>query len=307
MSDSTTSIMIANVITTARLISSTVPETDHSPYNSGTTYGRGDRCISSATHLIYESQQAGNAGHDPDLIQNRSGVLIYWAVVDPTNRWAMFDGEVSTQTVAASSLTVVVQPGSMDSMFIRLEAEGLSISIKDSPGGSVIYTYTSDLETSEPADYDEWCFMPFMPQTSVYLTGIDQYSNPEVTVTLTSSGTVKCGVLAFGVAAVFGSTMRGASVEPKSFARTTTDKITGKTTIIPGKSAKDISASVYVDIAAANWVVDVLTSTLGVPAFVLCSAERNYAALNTFGLARGKMTYDDTSRAILALTVEGTV
>src|SRR3546814_17457616 len=52
-------------VTDAILVASSVAETDFPAWAVGSTYGLGDRVISTATHRIYESAVSGNAGQDP--------------------------------------------------------------------------------------------------------------------------------------------------------------------------------------------------------------------------------------------------
>ena len=93
MADSTLSVLVPVDITDSILVSTDVPEVDYSDYSSVTTYGIGDRVISSLTHKVYESAKASNLNKDPTDINNRTGSTIWWIQVDSTNAWKMFDGE----------------------------------------------------------------------------------------------------------------------------------------------------------------------------------------------------------------------
>ncbi len=303
------SVMVPIVLTDAMIISSTAPETDYAVYNPATTYALGGRCISTVTHRIYESLQPGNIGHDPTLLASRTGVWIYWADVDPTNQRAMFDDEVSTPTVYASPLTVVLRPGPFNALFAAgLEADHITITAKVTTGGATFYSYSGELEDSMPGDYDEFFWDPYRLQTSIAKLGIDQYSNPEITVTLTSTaGAVKCGVLSVGSSRSLGKTLSGVTVEPQSFSRVITDPNTGKTSIRPGKAAKDLTVSALIDIANANSVIDVLTAVRGVPCVYICSDSPRLAAMNAYGLGVGKLTYNKDINATLSLNVQGLI
>jgi hypothetical protein len=94
-------------MTDALLISSTAPENDYAAWASGTTYALAARCISTTTHRIYESVQAGNLNHDPTT----DTTATWWLDVGATNRWKMFDAAVGSQSSLASPLTVVIDPG----------------------------------------------------------------------------------------------------------------------------------------------------------------------------------------------------
>ena len=69
-----------------------MPEADYAPYSSGASYALGARCI--YAHRIYECIQAPSLDKTPDANP------LWWANAAPTNRWAMLDAEVSSQTSA---------------------------------------------------------------------------------------------------------------------------------------------------------------------------------------------------------------
>jgi hypothetical protein len=87
-------------ITDTEFISSTRAENDHAAWSAATTYALAARVISTATHRIYESVQAGNLNHALTDVA-------WWIDIGPTNRWAMFDTVVGSITSQATPLTVV--------------------------------------------------------------------------------------------------------------------------------------------------------------------------------------------------------
>lgn len=305
---SSLSVLAPVVITDAMLVSSSAPETDYGAYDPAHTYGLGSRCISTTTHRIYESAIASNAGHDPTDINNRVGSVIYWSDVGPTNRWAMFDGEGSTQTMIATSLTVVFKPGAINSLFLAgLDATSLSISIKDMTGGTVVWTASSSLEGSAPIDYYEYFFDRFKPQTDYLASDIPPYSACEVTLTLSkASGTVKCGVLAVGDLRPLGNTQYGAKAKPKSYSFVAIDKY-GNNTIQKGKVAQDMTATSWVALSEANTVLQTVTDLLDIPCVWVGTDLLEYTGLRTYGLGSGEMSYDYPKFALFSLTVQGLI
>jgi len=172
------SVLVPIAIDSGMLASSTEAEDDYAAYNPATTYGitDSDRVISTTTHRIYQSLRASNINHDPDDVVNRAGDAPWWQDVSATNRWKMFDDQVATPTIADSPFTVVLTPGPFNAVDLRgLDADEITITVKDAPGGAVTYTYTGDLEGSEPGDYYEYYFDPFKPQTDFIATGIEPY------------------------------------------------------------------------------------------------------------------------------------
>ena len=115
-------------VTDAVLISSTAPETDYAAWAAGTAYSVGNRVIRTSTHRIYERMVAGTTATAPELDS------VNWIDIAPTNRWAMFDGEVSTQTALASPLTVVIKPGLVNGLALfGLAGTTLVVTVRDEP------------------------------------------------------------------------------------------------------------------------------------------------------------------------------
>ena len=293
-------------ITDAMLISSTAPENDYAAHNSATTYALADRCISTITHRVYESGKAGNINHDPTDINNRVGVPPWWIDVKPTNRYAMFDGSVSTQIAIASPLTVVLRPGFFNALYLGgVDAENVAITIKDAPGGTVIYSYSGALENSAPGDYYEYFFSPFNPQADLLLNGTPPYNNSEITITLTKpSGAVKCGIAALGDLFPLGETKFGAKARPKTYSYIKLNDY-GDQEIKRRASSKDMSLTATCLLAEANTIIDVVTSLLDVPCVWAANDIAEYAGLRAYGLGSAEITYSNAVQCEISLNVQG--
>lgn len=305
------SILIPIKITDAMVVSTTVPESDYPVWTAGATFAAGDFCISTVTHRVYQSQVAGNTGKDPTVAANRASVgtvPAYWIDWGATNRWAMFDDQGNTQTVADTAITVVLRPGGFNAVwFGGLDAEHLTVTVTDATGGNVIFTDTSTLEASAPGDYDEYFWMPFRPLTRFLGSGIDQYTNAELTVTLSrATGQVKCGMMTVGDLPVLGKTQRDVKVKPKSYGYVDTDDF-GNTTIVPGKSAVDLDATTRIDLVDAAYVGALLRSVLTTPVVVIAAQSDEYNDLQTLGLISGEIDYDQPTTCLLTTSTKGMI
>ena len=104
-------IIEPHTVTDVMLVSSTVPETDYAAWNAATSYTVGTKVIRTTTHKVYENLIAGV---DATLPENATGgATPRWLDLGATNSWAMFDDKVGTATTSASTLTVVLDPGSI--------------------------------------------------------------------------------------------------------------------------------------------------------------------------------------------------
>lgn len=295
-------------ITTAMLTSSTVAENDYAQWSSVTTYGVGDRVISTTTHRIYESLKVSNLNKDPTQEANQVGSPAWWLDVGPTKRWAMFDNNTSTQTIGPSPLTVVIKPGFSNSIYLgKISAAHLHLVVKDAPGGNIIYEYDEDLENSAPPDYYEYFFDPFDPQEDYLARDIPPFNNMEYTITLTSPTTNPAvGMCAIGDLKPLGATQYGAKVKPKTYSYIKTDTF-GNVTIKRRLSATDMTATSIMKTSAANGALKTVQQVLDVPCVWVGTDLPEYSGLRVFGLGSGELEYVNYSEAQLTISVQGMI
>lgn len=105
-------------------------------------YALGETC--SFDHRCYESLVLQTAAHPlPVPPETKTD---FWCYVQPTNKWAMFDGDKNTQTIFASPLTVVIQPGQRINTIgqTRMEANSLLVKVTSASVGGTIYPLAYD-------------------------------------------------------------------------------------------------------------------------------------------------------------------
>lgn len=288
-----------------------LPEDSSPAWDPAATYAVGDRVHVAAVHRVFESAAANNTGKDPTQPANQfnaAGAATWWIDLGPTNRSALFDSMISTPTAALSPLEIVLRPGAFNGMaMFGIEADYLTITVTEGDSGAAIYSYSAPLEGTEPADYYEYFFEPFKPQTQFIATGIEPYATARVSITLTKgSGLVRVGMLALGDLRPLGIPLRGASVEPVDYSYVSTDQF-GNTTIRRRASATGLSIQSRMDIVDANNVLRSVQDLLGVPVVVVGSRASGYEALTVFGLLSGRLQYDNYRQPTLSMTVKGLI
>lgn len=315
-SDDIASVLAPITIADSMIVSVTanganMPEDLNSEWNGAITYNVGDRVYVQSTHRIYESVAANNFNKDPTNVLNQynaAGVATWWVDIGPTNRYAMFDSLISSQTQGNSPLVITLRPGAFNGMALfGLDADSINIVIRDAPGGNLIYSYSAPLEGSSPADYYEYFFDPFKPQTQLIATDLTPFGQSEVVFTLTKgSGQAKVGMIALGDLRPLGAPLRGASVEPIDYSYVSTDTF-GNTTVRKRNNATGLSLSAKMDISDANTVLATVKELLGVPVVVVGSTATGYENLTVFGLLSGRLQYDDFGEPVLNMTVKGLI
>lgn len=312
-SDDICSALAPVAITAAMITASSLSVEDPNPaWSSVTAYTVGQRVYLASTHRVYEATgMAGNTNKDPSLPANQfdaAGVATFWIDAAPTNKYAMFDAVVSTQTSGTSPLSITLTPGYFNGFALfGLDADSMTVVVKDAPGGTVIYSHSGPLEGSAPADYYEYFFDRFKPQTQFIATGIDPYNNAEITLTLTkASGPAKIGMFAIGDMRPLGAPLRGASVEPIDFSYISTDAF-GTTKVTKRNNATGLVISAKMEIEDANATLATVKELLGVPVVVVGSTATMYEALTVFGLMSARQQYDDYGEPVINITVKGII
>lgn len=240
----------------AALVSSNVPEDDYDAWDSGTTYGQGDRVIDTTTHRVYESVQASNSAHDP-VTDDGS----WWIDIGSTNRWAMFDGVVNAQTVNADSIEVVIQTtGRQNSLALfNVDADELQIVVTDPVDGEVYdetYSLTSD---SGITDWYSWFFEPIERATEFSVIDLPAYTGATIAITLTGAGEVACGECVIGYARSIGDAQYGAGIGITDYSIKTFDDF-GNASVVERAFSRRADFAVMVE----NSFVDQLMKLLAV-------------------------------------------
>ena len=284
------------------------PAASETAWVSG-TFALGDRRIRATTHRVYECVQAHTARTalpeaDP----------AYWLDAGPTLRYAPFDWYTTTQATATTTLTYVLQPGYFNAISVYgLTGAAIIVSVKDAPGGAVIYTYSGTL-SEPPVGWYEFLFARQRPISKLVLTNIPIRPSAELTITITAATGAAVGVGMINVGdyrslcgdAAWGGTQYGASAEPTSYSYLKTDD-DGTTTIKRRPSATNMLTSDIMPAESADYALACIQEVLDVPVSWIATSAPGYAGLNVFGLGSGKVSYDSCGYATVSLTVKGLI
>lgn len=285
------------------LISSTAAETVPL-YSAATTYALDQRVRSDTTHRQYASAAAGNLNHpltDP----------AWWTDIGPTNRWAMFDDAVNSQTIGATGLEVVVQPaGRIDTLaMLNIDAGSVRvvISAPKSGGGfdlvsDALYSMVSD---SGIADWYDYFFEPIVRKSDVLIIdNIPLIAAPKIDVTFDSGGaSAGVGVMIVGLSREIGTTGMGAGIGITDYSRKDTDAF-GVTTIVPRAFARRGTFPLWIDAPRVDEVFRMLSSVRA-EARLYIGAD-NYTSAAIYGFFRNfniELAYP--TAALCTLEIEG--
>ena len=201
-------------VTASNLTASNVTETEHPTWNASTSYGVvGDRVI--YNHKVYECVNgAGNIGKNPETETK------FWIYVSATNRFKMFDTQMSSQTQWSDSITVSVNYTERPTRlyFGNVEAQYIDVEMRDS-SDNVLYTQRFQMyENTGTPSYFSFFTARLQRKTDLLVTGFPPYANCKFNITIVNSGaTAKCGVMLVGYADYVGVTQLGLVLGTRDF------------------------------------------------------------------------------------------
>jgi hypothetical protein len=287
-----------STITDARLVSSSLSEADHPAWAVGTSYAVGDKVIRTSTHRIYESLIASNVGNAPETSKAA------WLDIGPTNRWAMFDRAVGTQSKGTGSVSVTVSPGFVDALALLNVTGATSATVTMTSGGSTVYSSSIDMGDAAPlSDWWDYFFADIEPRADATLDGLPLYGDCQVTVTVAGPGEVAIGGLVVGHLVEIGETQYGVQISIVDYSRKETDAF-GVTDVIERAYAKRIEAPVLVNASRTDSITRKLAEIRATPV-VWIGAGDLYQSLIAYGFYKDWRTiiqYATTAQT--ALTIE---
>lgn len=260
-----------------------VPENDHPEWNSGTTYAQGDRVILTSTHRVYESLLGSNTGNNPTVTSSP----IYWIEVGPTNRYAVFDTSVSTQTKQANNITYQLVPGeAINSIGILNITQATEINITmvspatGSPG--IVYESTIDL-SSLPLTPDWWAWFYGQKITTTQSVALDlpSYTDCEITIEILGGSDLAVGVILIGQQQNFGLGIKyGARVGIQDYSRKETNEF-GDTVLVQRAFAKRANFDLFLNNAEVDSFQNALSTIRATP--VLWIGSTKFESTTLFG------------------------
>lgn len=291
-----------NTMTSAMISSSTATESV-AAWSAATTYASGAQVL--RLDSVYQSLQASNLNHAPESSPT------WWTRLGPGNRWAMFDDQVSTQTVQATGpLVVAVATGAMDALAVLgVDADSVRLVVQDGTGGATVFDQTQGMAAEAVLSWYDYFFNdPEFRRTQALFAGIPLFGSSVATLTVASGSPVKVGHVAFGRMKSLGGLRYGVKAGIKDFSRKDTDDF-GVTTFVRRAFSKYITGTLEVEKAALNQVHNVLSTLRATPVVWVGSDDPYYSdTLLVFGFYRDfYSSIDYPTKAIYSLEIEGLI
>lgn len=304
---STTALKIVRPvsITPEMLISTNVPETDYGEWSSGTSYAVGDRVILAATHKVYQSAIAGNAGNHPTAITDQPK----WLEVGATNRWKPFDKSVSSQVARPSAISYQLRPGQAVTSLGVLNIKGgttLRVRMIDPTFGSV-YDKTYNLASlPQSVGWWEFFFGERRTPTQVLITDLPSYPTADVYIDMTGTTELAVGVILLGQMRQFTmGVLQGARVGIQDYSRKERNDF-GDVVIVERAFARRASFSMLLQSAEVDSFNDFLAEVRATPCLWIGSNKYEstviYGFYKSFDIVINYANYADSELELEGLT-----
>lgn len=207
------------VVTDAMLTASNAaePGPGEVAWASGATYAVGDVRINA--HRKWERTVAGSGtlapGSDP----------ANWRDAGPTNRWAMWDLERSSQTeVAGGAIVVQLTPGRRVNAIGLVGLWGASVRIQMSVGASTVYDTTIGLLLRNTTTWSQYYYGEFRVRPAVVRFDLPMAAGAVITLTIQpTDGYARCGGVVIGMAEDLGTIIDTPVSDVENFSRVTRD------------------------------------------------------------------------------------
>lgn len=264
----------------------------------------GTHTATASTHIVYESLQAANLGNTP---RNSPA---WWLKTGSSNRWAMFDGSVSSQSYGANAITVDIAISTViDSLaLLNLSGSSVDVVVTDTVEGEV-YNQTHSL-ISDSGIVDPWSyfFEPINRKKNLLITDLPPCSDGDISITINEASTSNLalvGACVIGLSMDSGNTLYGAKVGIDDKSIVAEDDF-GVYDIEQRDFTKRASFTVMVEKTNIRQAFDLLASLRAVAAVYVGSEDSDYDSTIIYGFPRSwDMGIDYTSHVTLNIEMRG--
>lgn len=246
-------------------------------YSPATSYALGQRVYLPADGRTYECIQA------PALNRAPASNPLYWMRAAPSNRWAMFDAEISTATQVAGGLTATLAvPERVNAMgLFGLQGDSVTL-VQKSAAGAVLWSETRLLR-SNPSGWYSYFYEPREQVRDAVFTGLVPSTGGRIEVSIAGSACA-CAAAVVGNVLDLGDAQFGFTASISSYSKKDTNVNTGVQTLKKGPRSKRMSGVLQQPRARFNAVFAALEALDATPAvWVGVPGSGDYEPFNILG------------------------
>ena len=249
------------------LTSSTIPEPDASVGEiewEAYTSTKGDERIVTSTHRVYEAVAATT----DDPVTGAAKANPTWVDIGPTNKYAMFDDVVGTQSKANLSLVTDITPNQIVNSIAGFNIDGatsVNVTVVSASEGEVYNEDVALQDNTAVVDEYSYFFSPIVNVTEFLLIDLPAYTDQTITTTITGQGEIDAGVLAIGRQTYLGKSLYGSGWQALDYSRKERDDF-GNFIIVPRTTTDRFEFDFAIEKRLFGYTKDLLKSLSTVPA-----------------------------------------
>jgi len=297
-------------------------ENNYSEWNRTSTYSSGDRVKVSYeedgitpldTPQAFESLTDDNKGNYPPTDTTHWKSLDLWKDLGATNKYAMFDDKVMSQTVNSDVIEVVVEFSNCDAFALfNLYADSIEWELYDGSYANldnlVISGEISNLQ--EPvSDWYEYFFSDILWKDSVFVSNLPKYRYGQLRIKINPvADKAKCGLFVYGKTRNLGDTLFDAKVGIIDFSKKEIDD-EGNATLKQGNFVKRAECDIWTYTKGIDIIRKELASVRATPSvFIFNNQDTTFDSLIIYGFFRDfDILLSNPIYSKCSITVEGLI
>lgn len=265
-------------------------------WSNATAYVVGARVTDTVNHIIYEAIQAGTNHPVTDPA--------YWLNIGPSNKWAMFDQKVGTQTIRPLSVAVSIQATDRADSVSLFNVDAASVNITVMDGATEVYNEDySMVSESGIIDWFEYYFEPVVRKTELAVTDLPNVTAPLIKINATDGDNVAIGNCVVGLSRQLGWTLAGASVGITDYSRKVQDDF-GNYSITERGFSRNARFQIFMENSNVDFIHALLSQYRATPVVIIGSSA--YGSTHVYGLLKDwriEITY--VYNSMMSLEIEG--
>ena len=222
-------MLIRPIKNTPTMVTASSAGSADAAYNPATSYALGARVFVADNGKTYECVQA------PALDKNPATEPLYWMYTQPSNRWAMFDVQVSTATTTPGDLTCTVTLPVRCNSAAFFGLVGSAIFVRQRSAAGAVLSEHRQVLRSNPVDWYDYLYGEPEQVSSAVFTSLVPATGSSIEVTIT--GPAACAAMLMGNMFDLGFAEYGASTSIVDYSKKVTST-EGVQTLEPGRFAR---------------------------------------------------------------------
>lgn len=273
----------------------------YSDWSSSTTYATGDRVTYG--NFYWESLIDANTNQNPE------STTLKWSNLGASNKWAMFDTRVASQTEYAGTLTLSVQPMQVFTSFsmFNVSAKSVHVQVLDRPGGVEVYSRTQSMDNTQIASWFTYFLEEFDLGDEVTFDDIPMYKQAVINITITPITGLSSKVGAFVVGSVFdiGMTQYGSSYGIRDYSVKETDEF-GVANFVERNFSKRMQVQLMVNNGQLNFLNKLFVQMRARPTSWRATADDRFQGMTIFGYCKDwNVEVEYPNHSLISVEIEG--